>query len=188
MRLALEQTLDSNCCEGSLSFGIISFGNEPIGDVNVTLWNSLGSIVQNSISDTSGNVSFQNLCLGTYRATFSKSGYRFVERNESVSCNSSVSRTTILQKNATTEQCCGGEIRLTLRDASNNLLQNSKVRLDFKDTEIDRKSVANGSVKFTNLCQGEYNITVSVDGYKRAEFTTVLGCDETQIIERTITK
>lgn len=117
------------------------------------------------MSDENGIVSFEKLPVGEYELTISKTGY--VTQNTTVTIveNQITRITATLERDITT-----GSLTVVVEDTAKNKLANASVVITNGINEFNLKTNENGELTFEDLSEGEWNVSVSLDGYVSATY------------------
>lgn len=150
---------------GSIQGIIISENNETLSGVSINLYtNTQDQTNETKITDSYGRYKFNELSIGQYRISVSKSGYKSQDFS-----NITVKAGEITKKDITLlidEQL--GNIQGRIIDAySSEPINGASVKItNIADATNETKTTASdGSYSFTNLTIGEYNIFVNKSGY-----------------------
>jgi len=172
---------NDSCCSGRVEIIVRdSVSNERISGATVKLWNGRTLVATRTTSSTT-NAVFEGLCQGDdYSVSISREGYRSVEFDFELGCDGrrEIGR-TLARTTSENDSCCDGRMQVNLRDSTtNNVLSNATVRLWRNGTLLRTGTTsANGYVVFEGLCQGNYGIDFTKDGYRSREATVEMGCN-----------
>lgn len=176
----LQRTGNDSCCNGMAIIRVKDKSSE--GNINgavVKLWKN-GQIIS-SATTSEGKVVFQNICPGEYGISIIKDTYKSVEFSLRFECNDTIDVTKLLEREVD-DTCCKGKVILYVKDSTNsNSLVNAEVKL-WKGNQKVAAQLTNesGRVAFENLCQGNYQFSITKNGYRGLEFNFELGCNETK--------
>jgi len=170
-----------SCCHGVLTIiARDSSNNELLQGAKVSIWLN-GKLLETATVGDKGAV-IDGLCPGTYALDITKEHYKHVEFKVEMGCNDKkeVSR-KLLAEQTTTDSCCSGNIVLHVKDStSNTALANVAVKLwKGNQNTSTLKTNGDGVVRFTNICEGKYSISMIADGYNGQEFAFEVGCNDT---------
>ncbi len=182
---------NDSCCDGTI---IVvprdSTSGEFLSGATVKLWKN-GSVVAAKTSE-GGSVTFGDLCEGRYEISVLKAGYKGRESAIELGCNGRVERTMKLlaESNGNGDSCCGGAIKVIVRDAATGAaVANATVKLWKGGTAVRTvKTNGDGYVRMEELCKADYVIEVTREGYGAIEFAKGIGCNESVVVEKTMSK
>lgn len=172
---------NDSCCSGRVEVVVRdSASNDRLSGATVRLWRGSTLVATRTTSGTT-NAVFEGLCQGdNYSISISRDGYRGIEYDFDVTCDQRVEILRLLSRTTSgNDSCCDGRLQVNLRDStSNNALSNVTVRL-WRNGSVHRSGTtnANGYLVFEGLCQGNYGIDFTRDGYRAREATIELGCN-----------
>jgi hypothetical protein len=168
---------DDSCCHSTFDFVVKNSSNEVLNGVQIKLRKGDADyIIKNT---ENGGAHFTELCEGIYAVRIAKDGYAVQEFSIEVGCNTEGSLTkTLLSSGGGADSCCHGQIRIVARNANNEIISGAVVRLWKGGTKIKQETMHDG-VTFSGLCEGNYSISISADGYTGQEFSFELGCNDT---------
>lgn len=176
----LQKVETDSCCNGVAIIRVKDKSSESnINGAVVKLWKN-GQIV-NKGTTSEGLVVFKNICPGEYGISIQKDSYKVLEFALKFECNDTIEVTKFLESELK-DTCCKGRVILYVKDStSGNALGNVEVKL-WKGNQKLAVQVTNesGKVVFENLCQGNYQFSITRSGYKGLEFNFELGCNETK--------
>jgi 5-hydroxyisourate hydrolase-like protein (transthyretin family) len=169
-----------DCCNGKVTFKFNKAESDQLieGALTVRLWKD-GKLLTKKVVDNSVAV-FEKLCKGNYAVDVEHANYKSIEFSFELGCD----EIKTIQKGLQQKEgdCCKGVIYLSVKDSANGSnLQNVTVNLWKGSTKVGYlKTGDNGSVKFENVCEGNYSFSFSKDGYKSREAGGIaLGCNDT---------
>lgn len=174
----LQRAENDTCCNGVAIIRVKDYSDSSIiNKATVKMWRA-GQIV-NKATTSEGVVVFKNICPGEYGFSILKDGYKTKEFTLIFECNDTIDITKFLDCEKI-DTCCKGKIILYVKDsAKNEPLKDAEVKLWKGSQKIGAWTTnENGKVIFENLCEGEYQISVSKTNYRGIEFNFHLGCNE----------
>ncbi|HOV92780.1 MAG TPA: carboxypeptidase regulatory-like domain-containing protein [Candidatus Kapabacteria bacterium] len=177
-----------NCCTGSFTFYVKDApeGNPVIGaNVKITFGNKPVDIQK---TNEDGKVVFENLCEGDYSILIAKDGYQVIKDILHLGANQNVEKTYYFGRDSI--RCCASLKVLVRDDATKKALENAEVRLNSTNNNFSqtKKTDANGSVLFENVCEGDYWIRVALENYQLVERNLMIKNCEAKVIEVHLTK
>lgn len=182
----LKRNVQDSCCNNSVKIWVKDTAGELIKNAKVRVWKN-GQNITYKISEN-GYVIFNELCKGKYGFDIISETYKSIEFNYEFECGDSKELTKVLEK-AEQDTCCNGKVKIWLKNASGDLLNNIKVKLWKGNQNLTYKISENGYVIFDGLCKGTYGFSIQgTDLYKGQEFNYELGCNETKEFTRELVK
>jgi len=176
----LERVETDTCCNGVLIVRVKDRSNEAnINGAYVKMWKN-GQVIRKETT-SEGIATFRNICAGEYGFSILKDNYKTNEFSLNFECNDTIDVTKFLERTEV-DTCCKGRIVLYVKDSSNNnAIQGAEVKLWKGTTKIALQTTGdNGRVVFENVCQGNYQISISHTNYRGMEFTFEIGCNQTR--------
>jgi uncharacterized surface anchored protein len=180
----------SDSCCGRLSMRVTSqSAGAAISGAEVKLRRN-GTLVTTVYTDSTGDITFENLCGGTYSLRIAKDGYAVVERNVGIEHCDSTSLDIRMEASSTGgsgDTCCGGYLRIIPRDsATNAVITGASVRIT-RSNGTTRTLTSNGDgVIFREVCQGQWGVRIARDGYRVIEFSVTMECNDSTVTTRTL--
>jgi uncharacterized surface anchored protein len=187
--LLLSVDHNDSCC-GRLSMRVTNqSGGAAISGAEVKLRRN-GTLVTTVYTDTTGLISFENLCGGTYSLRIAKDGFGVVERNATIEHCDSTSLDIRMEANSTGgsgDTCCGGYLRIIPRDsATNAVITGASVRITRSNGTV-RTLTSNGDgAIFREVCQGQWGVRIAREGYRVIEFSVTMECNDSSVTTRTL--
>jgi hypothetical protein len=124
------------------------------------------TVTKESSSEGSG---FGELCQGEYEVRIAREGYRVVEFSVTMGCDEEKTVTRTLARNGDT--CCDGRVIVIVRDsATNAVLTGATVKLWKGNQMVRSGSMTANGLAFEDLCNGNYGVSISKEGYRAIEF------------------
>jgi hypothetical protein len=146
-----------------------------IKNATVKLWKN-GSLFKTLTTGDLG-VTFNELCKGAYGVSISAENYKGIEFQFEVNCLDSKEFVKYMAK-IVTDTCCLGKAKLIVKDSvSGEVIKNASVKLWKGNQLISTKSTELGYANFEQLCQGNYQFSVSATGYTSFEYNFEQGCN-----------
>jgi hypothetical protein len=185
--IKLEKIPSDSCCDNKVYIEPQdSATKQLIKNATVKLWKN-GAILKTLTTGETG-VTFTELCKGGYGVSIYAENYKTIEFQFEVSCSENKGFTKYMLKNLS-DSCCFGKAKLIVKDEiSGEVIKNASVKLWKGNQLIGTKSTEGGYALFENICKGTYQFSATADGYKGFEFNFELGCNETQILTKTMKK
>lgn len=125
-----------------------------------------------------GKLVFTNICPGDYILQYHRQNYQ--TSNDTITFNGS--DTISIHKffeQIEADSCCHGKITVTTKDSSNNLLSSVKCILYYGSNQIQYNYTDSlGTLTFTDLCPGDYKISLNKSGYSSTYLTFHLNCSD----------
>lgn len=163
--------LNGKCCDGIL---IISpKDSTTMQDLNgaiITLYKG-GVLIGKKIVEN-GNVTYEKLCEGEYSFSFDLPGYKHTELKILVTCAKPNEFPLYLNKST----CCDNKLTVNVKDLEGNLLNDVAVDLALNDKVVKSGTTSNGTVNFTDLCEGTYVVRLKKQGYKDSIAVVTIVC------------
>jgi len=163
------------CCDGILY--VIprdSETNEIISGATIKLWKGEKMIEKAIVGDEYAVI--DNICEGTYWVDIIHEQYENIEFEIEFDCN----ETKEIERDLEPLVCCDGVLKILVKDSeTEESLNGSIVKLWKGGDMIQKKTVENGYVRFTNLCEGAYGVDILNEEYSNIEFLIELDCDDT---------
>jgi hypothetical protein len=187
--LLLSMEHNDSCC-GRLSLRVSSQSNNALlSDAEVRVRRN-GTLVTTVSTDSTGTITFENLCGGNYSLRIAKTGYAVVERNVGIEHCDSTSLDIRMETsggNGSDDSCCGGYLRIIPRDsATNNVITGASIRINRPGT-AGRTLTSNGDgAIFREVCQGQWEVRIAREGYRVVEFSVTMECDDSVVTTRTL--
>ncbi len=179
---------EDSCCHGILTVvPMDSASNTILNNVSVKVSKVQGD-TRSAITSGGQPVVFQSMCPGTYNLRLARDGYTVQEFSITMGCNEVVTHTRVLTPKPGIDSCCQGAVTLFIRDSvTNTPIANATVKLWFgSSVKTWGTTNASGSISFTGLCMGSYQVNLIRETYKTREFTFTLGCNEQKALELTM--
>ncbi|MGC8956725.1 MAG: carboxypeptidase regulatory-like domain-containing protein [Candidatus Kapaibacteriota bacterium] len=176
----LQRAETDTCCNGVLILKVKDKSNETnLNGAVVKMWKGGNVVKSGTVSE--GRVVFKEICAGEYGFSILKDTYKTIEFSLKFECNDTLEITKLLEKE-NEDTCCKGKVILYVKDStSNNPIENAEVKLFKGNTKIAlQKTGDNGRVVFENLCEGNYQISISKSGYRGMEFNFEIDCNQTR--------
>jgi hypothetical protein len=168
---------EDSCCHSTFDFVVKNASNEVLNGVQIKLRKGDADyIIKNT---ENGGAHFTELCEGIYAVRIAKDGYAVQEFSIEVGCNTEGELTKTLQSSGGGhDSCCNGLIRIVARNANNEIISGAKVKL-WKGGAMVKQETMHDGVTWSGLCEGNYSISISAEGYTGQEFSFELGCNDT---------
>jgi uncharacterized surface anchored protein len=182
--------LHSDSCCGRLSLRVSSSATgAALSGAEVRLRRN-DRLVTLVTTDSTGMISFDNLCGGTYSLRISKSGYAVVERNAQIEhCDSTSLDIRLEGSNGGDhhDTCCAGTMRIIPRDsATNAVISGASVRITAANGVTRTGTTGGDGITFHEICAGEWSIRIAKDGYRVIEFSVTAHCNDSIVTTRTM--
>jgi len=170
---------NDSCCDGSIQLAIKDKATkEAINNATAKLWKN-GKLVSQKTSEA-GNVKFTGLCLGTYYIDLIHEKYKSIDFEVKVECNQNVNLTKELELSSQEDSCCHGVVIVAPMDKeTKQIINGAKVKLYSGDRLVYQETAHEAPLIISNLCKGKYQFSFIAEGYKSAEETFELGCNDT---------
>ncbi len=172
---------NDSCCNGRVEVVVRdSASGERISGATVKLWRG-STLVNTRTTSSTANAVFEGLCQGdNYSISITREGYRGLEYDFDITCDQRLEISKTLARNTSADTCCNGRLQINMRDSSSNAaLSNVTVRV-WRNGAVYRSGTtnANGYVVFEGICQGNYGIDFTRDGYRSREASLEMGCNQ----------
>ncbi|HZK76711.1 MAG TPA: hypothetical protein VFD13_07365 [Candidatus Kapabacteria bacterium] len=173
----------SSCCQGRLTLMVYdSATGHALDGGGASLYDN-DHLVSTKPMNDSGTV-WDGLCPGHYHITLSKDGYHATEfALDSMGCNDTraVHHTMVSEGTNSGDSCCGGVAELAVTDSSTHHgVSGASVVLYYNGAPLQSATTSdNGSVRFANLCEGSYRMTIDHDSYHEGVIEFYEHCDAT---------
>ncbi len=178
--------LDSLCCGVITICAVTGDPAEVLENVNITLREN-GDELKSLKTNGDGKVTFNNVCEGEYDVRLKLEGYHVLEKEFAIdSCDT---LTLKLSMEPEKDECCDNKVTVKVTDKGGNVIEgvNAWLRQEGKVLQ-EGKSNGDGVIVFDEVCEGNYDIKLSKDGYIVQEIEIEVECDKDQTIESTLTK
>jgi hypothetical protein len=168
-----------SCC-GTLSVSGVS-GGAGVDGISVTIHKD-GHRIAHRSTNHSEAASFHHLCEGEYIISVAKDGYHIGYDTVNITgCDSITSTVTLSHKdNPPHDSCCANTASITVIDSASQLpLHGSAIRLT-KDGHLVTSVSADhsGAANLNHLCEGDYQLEVTSNGYVHKTVNLVIACEE----------
>ncbi|MGA2295955.1 MAG: carboxypeptidase regulatory-like domain-containing protein [FCB group bacterium] len=184
---SLEPEVNSDsCCHGQITFNVAdSTTGNPLGQVLVKLYKSGTFLCQYTTGDK-GQIIFTNICPGNYKITGDKDGYKELAFEFTMGCNDNQTFNKKMLKIQSADTCCKGVITFNVTDSTTGKpLSHVTVDLWKGNTKLSEYITGDlGTVNFKQICEGEYKISASKDGYHAIDFTFTMGCNDNKTFNK----
>ncbi len=180
--LEITKQMARNCCNGVIKLWMKDAETgEILKNCEVAL--RKGSQTLTTIRQEGEYVIFTGLCEGEYNLRIAREGYKVVEFEQKVACNDNLEITKLMEK----KPCCDGILNVLVRNANGEKMKGAVVRLWQNGTKL-REVYAddNGAVKFGEICEGTYAVSINKDGYKELEYAVEIHCHDNLTHEKKI--
>ncbi|OYT16062.1 MAG: hypothetical protein B7C24_09790, partial [Bacteroidetes bacterium 4572_77] len=164
--------------------GIIeNAAGEPIIEALIEAFDLDDELIISDLTDDEGYFKLEKLpeTLEDIELVVSKAGYQTFRASASEYNNvknGSVFSILLEEANNEEDSCCEGKLYLTIKDKdSEEKVTNGKVYLYLNDSKIRKAEISDGLVVFEELCEGDYWITISVEGYEEYGFRYEQSCN-----------
>ncbi len=166
--------IETQCCNNRLKvFVKDSTSNSVVSGARVKIMRE-GQIIRDKTTETGGYVVFEELCKGTYTILIMKEGFANQEYHITFDCAENIEKTIKIKSNSTGEPCCTAKLKLRIKNAEYQYLENAEVKLRIGNELVNTLNTnAEGWVLFENLCvpPNEYNVRIYKEGYQVKEST-----------------
>jgi hypothetical protein len=177
---AVETPPQDTCCNNVISILAKNTNNETLNGATVKIRKN-GTIITYKVTEGGQPAIFREVCKGTYSFLIVKDGYKSVEFSVTVDCNDTLSYTKEMQ----VDSCCKGSLKVFVKDSSNNeSLNGTTVKLYSNGAVKQTATVENGYVTFSNYCEGTYGLYFAKSGYKTAELSVTIICNQLKEITK----
>ena len=167
---------DDSCCGSTFDFVVKNASNETLNGVQIKLRKGDSDyIIKNT---ENGGAHFTELCEGIYAVRIAKEGYAVQEFSIEVGCNTEGELVKTLQSLGGHDSCCNGQISILAKNSGGQIIEGAKVKLWKGGTFLKQETMHDG-VTWSGLCEGNYSISISAEGYAGKEFSFELGCNDT---------
>ncbi|OGU14819.1 MAG: hypothetical protein A2X61_01630 [Ignavibacteria bacterium GWB2_35_12] len=176
---------DDSCCHGILRvFPKDKSNDQPLNGATVKLWKDGQLIMEKKVEN--GVAEFPELCEGAYGVDILFEGYQHIEFSIELTCNETKEVTKYMQSKASLDSCCKGVIEVVALDsAMNTPLPGVTVRLWKGNQKLaEYKTNEQGLVVFREICEGEYGISLTKEGWLAQEFSFQMNCNDTVRFEK----
>ena len=171
------ESSDDSCCHGVL-FVIVADSvqhSPPSHGAVVRLWRN-GTLVEKH-ETSQGVAAFDGLCPGEYVIEVLAEGYIPKEFRIRLECNDR--REVHILLSPRQHECCEGVLELVVLNSSEQPVPNAQVRLWRNGAVVaEARTNSTGVVRFADLCQGVYGISIQHEDYSPKEFQVELGCNQ----------
>jgi hypothetical protein len=163
------------CCDGILYVTPRdSETNEIITGAVIKLWQGGNMIEKATVGESYAVI--DNICEGTYWIDIIHEQYQAIEFEVEFDCD----ETKEISRELDPKECCDGVLRIFVKDSETEESLNGSIVKLWKDGNmLTKKTVENGSVLFTGLCEGNYGVDILNESYQNIEFLIELDCDDT---------
>lgn len=171
-----------SCCNGVLTIRPVDKNSQELLNGSVVKLRKDGTELSRYTVE-GNNIVFRGLCRGRYSVLVQREGYTAQEYNVEFACNDTVERKIDMER----VTCCDGVFKIFVKDSLGNALTDVVVNLWKGSTKLGAYSTgADGSVTLRGICQGDYSFSFIKTGYKSAEMSQSIGCDDTLTINKTL--
>ncbi len=182
IELKMDKIEKDSCCTSKVKIWVKDQSNEIIKNATVKLWKN-GVKIDSRVTEN-GYAVFEGLCKGNYGFSISADHYKGQEFDYEISCDEFKEFTKNLIKDQ--DSCCNGKIYIGLKSPNGELIKNATVKLWKNGVKIAYKTSENGYVTFSELCEGNYGISITADHFKPYEFDFEIACNESKEIAKTL--
>ncbi|MEI6089769.1 MAG: carboxypeptidase regulatory-like domain-containing protein [bacterium] len=176
--ITLESASDNDCCKGILAVIVTDQSTQkPIIGAIVKLWLN-GKEVRSVKTNEQGYALMDGLCNVEYGVSIHAEGYKGIEYKYTHPCNEKVYQNKTLAK---ADDCCKGILYITVIDqATKKAIPGAYVKL-WQNGKIIKSAQAGdyGVAVIDGICEGEYAVGITVDGYKEIEYKYTHTCNAT---------
>lgn len=137
-------------------------------------------------STENGGAHFTELCEGTYSVRIAKEGYKVQEFSIEIGCKTQGEAVRELVPLEDHSECCDGVIEIVAKNSHGEIIPGAKVRL-WKGGEMIRQETMHDGVRWAELCEGNYGISIEAEGYEKMEFEFEQGCNSVRSFIKTMT-
>ncbi len=180
-----ELTVDERCCDAILRVKVQDEDGKPLRNAEVKV-RGKGEFVEVARTNADGVAVFDGLCEGAYDLRIALEGFQVHESEiDELKCGEDRSITRSLKDK---DECCKGILRLKVTDSeSGEAIANARVAI-WRDGKVleDPRSNEDGDVIIDGLCEGNYELEITAEGYQKREYKIEMGCDEDKSIERSL--
>jgi hypothetical protein len=153
----------TKCCDGSIIiFAVDSLGNKIHDSYTLLLINNEGYANPQSIYN-GAEYNFKELCKGQYRVEAISLKYYNKIDTFNIDCGNNFTHKVFMSKRPRDySECCDSELEVVI-EYKNISKGGEEVILTDKNNKViqTQKTAGNGSVKFKNLCKGEYKMKIN---------------------------
>jgi hypothetical protein len=178
---------DDSCC-AKLVVTVTGANGVPLGNTEVRLRRG-DHLISTGHTDSTGHITFTNVCNGEFNLRLSRDGYHVMERGGVHVTNCDTTRLEFAMNANENEHhddtCCNGKLRIMPRDsATHAVLSGASVRIT-KLGGTARTITSNGDgTIFRELCSGTYNVRIAKEGYRVIEFQITVNCNDSVYTDR----
>lgn len=186
----IKNTPPPDSCYGAFYLTVLDNANgNPIAGADVKLTKEGWEGARKSTSDN-GKVSFGQLAPGKYFVRIAKDGYQVIETYFILEKCDTIVWERKLTKSEQKDTCCAGKIIIYAKDESSKAMINGAVVKLWKGGQLIKSITIteNQPAKFTDLCEGQYGISVNAENYNGKEMNISLGCNKTEEATLYLTK
>lgn len=157
-----------------------------INEAVIKIWQD-GDLNRKSYSDVNGVFNFEEMCPGEYEISVEKEGYEDYEDDFVIDENNNVvdiiAYLDAMSDDEDSIVCCDASLELIVVSKGNSTaISNARVEVNGPDEYFeDGATDDNGTSSFSELCDAEYEITVSAEGYKTEKTMLEFECEEEKI-------
>lgn len=174
----VEKTLEAkeeDCCEAEAQILVQDKDGNALDSATVILKKN-GKEVSSFFTSSNGEANFSELCEGNYAIVIERDGYDRIEFEASISCDKKYE--TIRKLEELEKECCDGVVRITI-ESDGDPLEGVKIllRKDGKAIE-DPRTDSQGRVVIDGLCEGNYSVLATKEGYESIEWELEVDCDK----------
>ncbi len=148
-----------------------------------------GQLLSKYNTGEDGIITFTKVCKGSYGLRIAHDLYNVVEKSVGTETNcDSIYQTIKLVKKQNSDTCCNNTMKVTVKDANTNAaINNAKVAL-WKDGKMVKYAYTeNGYAIISNICTGNYGVSINREGYKETEFQSSFSCNQTVTLDKKLT-
>lgn len=176
----MEKSGDNPCC-GKIHFTITDKATgKPISGAEVKLTSADGRVVLTQKTNESGLAGFGELCMGKYYIRIAREGYKVIEQYIVIE-NCDLIQKSIGLETVSNTDCCKGVLYVKVLDKTTQApIQGAAVRL-IKDGKVVEgvSTNAEGYAVFDGICEGDYTVSITREGYQEFEYKYTHPCDQT---------
>lgn len=177
-------TQETVCCKGQVIFSLVDADGKPVP--NATIKVLLNGKVVKELKTNADGLATDSLCEGAYGADFKAEGFKAMEGQFMVKCEEVVTVTKIMVKNT---DCCKGAAKILVKNENGDVLKNTYVKFKLNGVvKAESKTDANGLVTIDGLCEGNYIVYLSLDGYKAVEMEVKVECNKLSEYSKVLAK
>lgn len=171
----------STCCDNKLSVYVKDLESNRLSDVSIDLALN-DKVVKSGVTNGDGNINFTDLCEGTYVVRMKREGYRDSIVVVTITCGKAAEVLGRMKRDV----CCNAVVTVIPKDSLGNVLNGASVKIYQSGKEGIIKKVENGKAVFEGLCEGEYIVLISKDGYSNYSDVVLAKCDAPKTFEATL--